>query len=252
MLTKNLVKHLQSLRDRKSRELHSEFIAEGVKLVDEMLNSHYTVHKVFGTSEWIESHEDFITGRENLIHEVTEDELKKISSLVTPNEVLAVVGILEDILPEIENAGKLVLMLDRIQDPGNLGTIIRTADWFGIRHIFCSEDTADLYNPKVVQATMGSICRVNVHYTALGDLIKAMKGSRAIYGAFSDGENIYQIELKSPAVVLIGNESKGISRGLIPMITDKIGIPAVSKGAESLNASVAAGIICSEFTRPKT
>jgi TrmH family RNA methyltransferase len=249
MLTKNLVKHLQSLRDRKSREEHREFLAEGVKLVDELLNSHFAVLKIFGTTAWIESHEDFLAGKENLVHEVSEDELKKISSLVTPNEVIAVVGIPDDLLPEDEKAGKLVLMLDRIQDPGNLGTIIRTADWFGIRHIFCSEDTADLYNPKVVQATMGSIFRVNVHYTGLGDLIKAMKGSRAIYGAFSDGENIYQIELKSPAVVLIGNESKGISRGLIPMITDKIGIPAVSKGAESLNASVATGILCSEFYR---
>jgi TrmH family RNA methyltransferase len=249
MLSKNQVKYLNSLRLGKFRESNREFLAEGVKLVDELLKSHYSILHIFANASWLDLNEDLIKDKNFSIQEVTDFELKKISSLVTPNEVLVVAAIPEPIIPDNENMGNLVLMLDRIQDPGNLGTIIRTADWFGIRHIFCSEETADLYNPKVVQATMGSICRVQVHYTGIGQLITRMKGKRNIYGAFADGKNIYEIEPGFPAAIVIGNESKGISPGLVPMITEKIGIPPVSNGAESLNASVAAGILCSEFSR---
>ena len=248
MLSKNQVKYLHSLRLGKFRESNREFLAEGIKLVDELLKSHYRVKQIYATAGWIESHQDLEPGKARSLIEVTEEELKRISNMVTPNEVLAVVEIPGTEIPGPENTGALVLLLDRIQDPGNLGTIIRTADWFGITHIFCSEDTAELYNPKVVQATMGSICRVNVHYTGLGELIAGMKGKRTVYGAFADGKNIYGIELKFPAAVIIGNESRGISPGLIPMITEKIGVPAVSQGSESLNVSVATGIICSEFS----
>jgi TrmH family RNA methyltransferase len=249
MLSKNQVKYLHSLRLGKFRDSNREFLAEGVKLVDDLLKSHFIIRQVFATSDWLQRNFDLAKSKDCSIQEVTTDELGKISNMVTPNEVLAIVEMPDPALPAPADMGTLVLLLDRIQDPGNLGTIIRTADWFGITHIFCSEDTVDLYNPKVVQSTMGSICRVNVHHTGLGSLIEGLKDKWTIYGAFADGKNIYEIELKFPAAVMIGNESKGISRGLIPMITEKIGIPAVSQGAESLNASVATGIICSEFTR---
>jgi TrmH family RNA methyltransferase len=249
MITKNQVKYLNSLRMSKFRDLNREFIAEGGKLVDDLLASHFTVKEVYATTEWLASHKGIDRNKNIFIEEVTEDELKRISNMVTANEVFAVVAMPEIPVADPAKAGEVVLLLDRIQDPGNLGTIIRTADWFGIKHIFCSEETADLYNPKVVQATMGSICRVNVHYTALGELITGMKGMRHVYGAFAGGENIYKAEIKFPAAIVIGNESKGISPGLVPIITEKIGIPTLSEGAESLNASVATGILCSEFYR---
>jgi TrmH family RNA methyltransferase len=252
MLSKNQVKYVHSLRMGKFRDSNHEFLAEGIKLVDDLLNSDYIVRQIFAIPEWLYANADLAKSRNCSIQEVTVDELGKISNLVTPNEVLAIVAIPESSIPDPVNMGPLVLLLDRIQDPGNLGTIIRTADWFGISHIFCSEDTADLYNPKVVQSTMGSICRVKVHYTSLGSMIEELKGNWTIYGTFADGKIIYEAELKVPAAVIIGNESKGISRGLFPMITEKIGIPAVSHGAESLNASVATGIICSEFSRRLT
>jgi len=181
--------------------------------------------------------------------EVTPEELERVSNLVTPNEVLAVVGIPESSIPSTGKLGKIILMLDRIQDPGNLGTIIRTADWFGIRHIFCSHGTVDLFNPKVVQSTMGSICRVHVHYTDLQQFLTGLGGPWHIYGTVPAGENIYRAELEFPAAIIIGNESKGIAKEYFSFFTSRIGIPSMSEGAESLNASVAAGIIVGEFCR---
>jgi len=233
----------------KFRDANRVFIAEGIKLVEDLLNSHFRIQVIYGTPSWIDSHQRLIASQEHVIQEITPEELKKISSLVTPNEVLAVVSYPE--VPDIsqEAMGNIILMLDRIQDPGNLGTIIRTADWFGIRYIFCSPDTVDVYNPKVVQATMGSIFRVNVTYKyiklLLGDLDKTWK----IYGTLAGGENIYNAELEFPAAILIGNESQGIAEEYFPLLTHRIGIPSFSAGAESLNASVAAGIVMSEFSR---
>jgi TrmH family RNA methyltransferase len=171
MLSKNQVKYLHSLRLGKFRDLNRAFIAEGIKLVDDLLNSHFNIHMIYGTQKWMEAHRQLSISIDTVIQEVTEDELKKVSNQVSPNEVLAVVAYPETVSPTPTSLGKIILLLDRIQDPGNLGSIIRTADWFGISDIFCSEDTADLYNPKAVQATMGSICRVSVHYVGLGDLI---------------------------------------------------------------------------------
>jgi TrmH family RNA methyltransferase len=163
--------------------------------------------------------------------------------------VLAAVAMREEEIPEPEQAGSLVLVLDRLQDPGNMGTIIRTADWFGIRHIYCSQDTVEVYNPKVVQSTMGSICRVAVHYVELSSFLANIKGRRTIYGTFINGKSVYDLEPNLPAAVIIGNESQGISGDLLNQIDEKITIPRVNTGAESLNASVAAGIICAEFAR---
>jgi len=249
MLSNNQVKYLHSLRLGKFRDLNRAFIAEGVKLIEDLLNSHYNIHVIYGTPAWIEMHQRLIASQEYVIQEVSEEELKKISSLVTPNEVLAVIGYPESKLPSPDTYGNIILLLDRIQDPGNLGTIIRTADWFGIRHIFCSTDTVDVFNAKVVQATMGSICRVDLHYGDLREFLASLPDNWKKYGTTSDGDNIYKTDLEFPAAILIGNESRGISEEYFPVLTRKVGIPSGSKGAESLNASVAAGIICSEFCR---
>jgi len=249
MLSKNQIKYLHSLRLGKFRELNRVFIAEGAKLVDDLVNSHFNIRIIYGTPTWIESHQRMIASQEFVIQEVEEEELKKISNLVTPNEVLALVGYPDPDIPSPETYGNIILLLDRIQDPGNLGTIIRTADWFGIRHIFCSMDTVDVFNPKVVQATMGSICRVSIHYVDLKTTLANLPGTWRKYGTVPDGENIYKAEPEFPAAIVIGNESKGISEELFPLLTHRVGIPSRSKSAESLNASVAAGIICSEFNR---
>ena len=249
MLSKNQVKYLHSLRHAKFRDQNQVFLAEGIKLTNEILKSHFKVQQVFGTGTWFENNSQLLAGRSIFTQEVTGEELKKISNLVTPNEVLAVVCYPQNPLPSFDNCGKLALILDRIQDPGNLGTIIRTADWFGIKHIFCSEDSADIYNPKVIQSTMGSICRVNVHYIDIKKLLPDIRSTWHIYGTIPGGENIYGSELLFPAAVLIGNESRGIAEEHLPFLTQKIGIPSYSEGAESLNASVAAGIIVGEFVR---
>ena len=250
MISQNQVKFLRSLKMGKFRDLNRVFAIEGVKMVDELINSQFSIDRIFATRTWINSHQQTIAGGKIQIQEVSEEELKKISNLVTPNEVMAVVKYPEK-LPEIEPAGDLVLILDKIRDPGNLGTIIRTADWFGIATIFCSEDSADIFNPKAAQASMGSIFRVNVFYTAVDKLLKKLGKSRHIYGTCTTGENIYDAELIFPSAVIIGNESKGISPELMPLLTSKISIPSGSPGAESLNASIAAGIVMSEFRRRK-
>jgi TrmH family RNA methyltransferase len=249
MLSKNQVKYLHSLRLGKFRDLNRAFIAEGVKLVDEMLNSQFKVLSIFATGNWIESRKNILADKEIQLVEIIEEELKRISNLVTPNDVLAVVAYPEAASHPLDSFGKMILVLDRIQDPGNLGTIIRTADWFGIKNIVCSTDTADIYTPKVVQATMGSVCRVSVHYLSLVSLFQELGKSWHIYGTVPGGENIYTAELLFPAAVMIGNESKGISEEYFPFLTHRIGIPSFSAGVESLNASVAAGIVCSEFCR---
>jgi TrmH family RNA methyltransferase len=249
MLSKSQIKYLHSLRLGKFRDLNRAFTAEGVKLVDDLLESHYQIHSIYATPAWITSHRQLSTDGDFIIHEVTGEELKKVSNLVTPNEVLAVVGYPEPVLFSPASFGNMILLLDRIQDPGNLGTMIRTADWFGIRHIFCSTGTVDVYNTKVVQATMGSISRINIHYADLKEFLTGLPENWKKYGTTTDGENIYESALEFPAAILIGNESKGISDEYMPLLIRKIGIPTVVSGAESLNASVAAGIIISEFNR---
>lgn len=249
MLSKNQVKYLHSLRLGKFRNDEKVFLAEGRKLVNELLNSDFQVIQIFGIREWMESNIHLFQKNTSVFFEITSEELKKISNQVTPNEVLAVVKFPESEMPGQSSLGNIILFLDRIQDPGNLGTIIRTADWFGIKNIFCSEGTADVFSPKVIQATMGSICRVKLHYLELSELLRHLDETWKIYGAVMDGENIYKSELLFPAVIVIGNESKGISEQSLNLLTSKVGIPFFSKGTDSLNASVATGIILSEFRR---
>lgn len=249
MISKNQIKHLHSLRLKKFRELNQVFVVEGIKLVDELLASDSRINEIFGTGSWLSTRRELLRSRGIPFTEITNSELGKASTMVTPNEVIAIVSMPDQTLRESGAFGKIVLILDRIQDPGNLGTILRTADWFGIRQVIASRDTADLYNPKVIQATMGSVFRVPLHYTDIGDFIREKLKGWQIFAATAHGESIYSMEVKPPVALIIGNESEGISELILSMAGRKIAIPSYSGGAESLNASVATGILCAEFTR---
>ena len=241
MISKSQQKLINSLKLKKNRIKTELFVAEGEKVVKELLNSKLVVDSVFCLSEYIDLFNKFSSN----VFEVNEKELSKISNLKSPNKVLAVFKTpsFEDI-SEIENGGKgLILALDNIRDPGNLGTIIRLADWFGVRKIICSTETVDAFNPKVVMATMGSISRVNIEYCNLSEKLESINSP--IYGAFLGGENIYKKAFKEDAVLVIGNESNGISEDIEKHINSKITIPQFGKvqETESLNASVATAIL---------
>jgi len=237
MITNNEIKHIRSLSQKKHRQIAGEFIAEGQKLINDIISSGMLLKKIYTTDV-----SDF-TNTENIIVEhISEKQLSQISNLKTPHKALAIVKI-QDNNFDIKYAEKeWVLALDNINDPGNLGTIIRTADWFGIKHILCSADTVDVYNPKVVQSTMGSIARVKVHYLDLKETLATMDSP--IYGAYMEGENIKNLDLGSNGVILVGSEANGISSEVEDVITQKISIPRTNKGAESLNAAIATAILC--------
>jgi TrmH family RNA methyltransferase len=244
MISKNQVKYIQSLGQKKSRDVENKFVAEGPKLVNELLEAkNCRIVQVFGLKEWAEQNPN--AGKQAEVIEITEDELKKISQLATPNQVLAVAEKLKwDDDPVIK--GNITLALDTIQDPGNIGTIIRIADWFGIKNIFCSTDCADIYNSKVVQSTMGSITRVRVEYVDLRSLLKENNEVRT-YAAVLNGRDISKMEKLNEGIIIVGNESKGISEEIMKLINVEITIPGKGK-AESLNAAVATGIILSHLT----
>ena len=239
MVTKSELKYIQSLSDKKVRLETGCFIAEGVKLVGEMIAAGYHLKAVYALDSW-ESPDTSID-----VTRVEVFELEKMSLLQTPNQVLAVA-----IMPQkptgIDTTGQLTIVLDGIQDPGNLGTIIRTADWFGIQQIVASEDTADVYNPKVIGATMGSFMRVQVHYTNLAAWMPNVK--LPVYGALLEGENVFTTKAPKQGLLVIGSEGKGIRENIIDFITHPVTIPK-SGGAESLNAGIAAGIIVAQLTR---
>ncbi len=254
MLSKNQLKFVNSLKQKKFREEHNSFTAEGTKIVSELLHSRIKVKQVYASADFL-NRISIDKSIESV--EVKISELERISSLTSPNEVLAVCEIPSCELNKNELNDKLTLVLDNIKDPGNLGTLIRIADWFGIDSIICSHETADAFNPKVVQATMGSIARIKLHYTDLADFFKKNNSdiSLPVYGALLEGESIYGKKLTASGFIIIGNESKGISNHLLPYISDKISIPSFSHfksaagEAESLNAAIAAALICSEFRR---
>jgi len=240
MITANQKKFVKSLALKKYRTEHNCFVVEGVKLVEELLQSDFEVINIYANSNWIENNPT------RDAEQVSQKDLEIMSSFKTANEVLAVVKQKQNGLVDYDSS--LTIALDNLQDPGNLGTIIRTADWFGIKTIVCSENTVDIYNHKVIQATMGSLFRVNIVYTDLIDFFKENSGLN-VYGALLDGNNVYQKELnKNGSVLLMGNESKGISEELLPFISDKILIPKIGQ-AESLNVSTATAILCAEFVR---
>lgn len=237
MLSKNEIKDIQSLSHKKFRKALKLFVAEGPKVVGELMQLvPEQIEKIYATEEWTPS----IPGFEKKLILVSPGELERITSLKTPNQVLALVRFFDEKGPLSQ---EFTLYLDTIQDPGNLGTIIRTADWFGIRQVVCNEGCADLYNSKVVQSTMASIARVSVYYDD-GSWLKKQEGP--VYAAALDGRSIYDYEKKIKGVLVIGNESKGISEEVLAYCTEKITIPSKG-GAESLNAAVAAGIILSHL-----
>ena len=254
MLSKNKIKFINSIKKKKYREIHQCFFAEGEKLVDELLNSHVQITEIFATPDWIDKNKERFKIDSNLIiEEITEDELKKISSLSTPNKVLAIAKQITPTyeLQELEN--ELSLFLENINDPGNLGTIIRIADWFGIKNIFCSLESVDQYNPKVVQSSMGAIYRVQIHYIDSKKFFQSLKEiNLPVYGTFLEGNIIYQEKLSPNGLIIMGSESHGISQDLAQFVHKKLFIPSFPQGfisSESLNISVATAIVCSEFRR---
>jgi len=248
VLSTSQIKEIKSLQVQKFRKLQRQFVVEGVKMVDELLRSSFEVIRIYATENWINTIGKVATSGFANIQQITHSELQRISQMKSPNEVLAIVKI-----PDNESERLIfddfVLMLDQIADPGNLGTIIRIADWFGIRTIICSPDTVELYNPKVIQATMGSVFRVHVHYASLPEVIQNNGSGLPVYGALLDGENIFQQQLSKKAILVIGNESHGISDAVRSLIDYPVKIPSMDSGAESLNASVATAVMCAEFRR---
>jgi RNA methyltransferase, TrmH family len=244
MLIKQKGKYIQSLGQKKFRDAEKCFIAEGPKLVkDLLLADPGSVREIFGTAGWLEENEDWID--QSKLKLVTPEELERISQLITPNKVLAIME--QYNWEEVGNLkNKLTLVLDNIQDPGNFGTIIRIADWFGVSMIIAGPDSADVYNPKVVQSTMGSICRVPVHYLDLHSWF-ALQKDVPVYAAALNGENVSNMKKIPEGIIIIGNESKGISTEILQHADLKITIPKKGK-AESLNAAVATGIILSALT----
>lgn len=250
MISKAKIKYIRSLEMKKNRIAEGVFVAEGPKVVGDLLA---TMHPrlVVATEEWLVSAKNMTEQAETIC--VSDEELHRISFLQTPQQVLAVFDIPSCCMRTASNAGKgLALALDGIQNPGNLGTIIRIADWFGIKDIFCSQDTADAYNPKVVQATMGSIARVNIIYTDLEDLLTSLPDSTLVYGTMLDGDNIYSSELSENGIIVMGNEGNGISERVRKLVNKRLLIPHFSLSAdraESLNVAIATAITCSEFRR---
>lgn len=239
MVSKNQIKIITGLQQKKYRKEYKLFFAEGVKVVQELLNSNFELHHIYTT------HDVFAVDNSKVTL-INESELKKISALTTPNTCLAVFKTKDE--RPVDSSG-LIVALDDVRDPGNMGTIIRLCDWFGIKHLVCSENCVDVYNPKVVQATMGSIARVNIVYTNLEDYIKST--NLPVYGTFMDGENIYRKQLPKDGVIVMGNEANGISSQIENLVKNKIAIPRFGdlQQTESLNVATAAAIILSEFCR---
>ncbi len=244
MLSKSQVKYIQSLGQKKVRDTESVFIAEGPKLLEELQKSDKAnIVKIFALRHWIDKN-NLDNGKHEIV-EITEPELSKISTLKTPNEVIAIVKNPKiDFYPDL--TGKLTIALDAIRDPGNLGTIIRTADWFGVRNIICSKDCADCFNSKVVQSTMGSIIRINIIYDDLETRFKKYPGMH-IYATCLEGTDVRAMNKLKEGIIVIGNESNGVSSKMEKLITGKITIPRIGK-AESLNAAVATAIILSHLS----
>ena len=249
MLSKQLQKLIRSLEQKKYRKESKLFVAEGGKTVCDLIAAGVPCEKILATKEWLMSH-PFDTKAQ--VIEVTSDELSRVSFLRAPQGILGLFKQCDDTIDPTIATKELCLALDDVQDPGNLGTIIRIADWFGIEHIFCSIGTADIYNPKTVQATMGAIGRVKVHYTNLPQLLATLKEQTPIYGTFLDGENMYDKEIQNRGIIVMGNEGNGIGSDCAKEITERLFIPNYPIGretSESLNVSMATAIICAEARR---
>ena len=244
MISKNQIKYVHQFELKKFRKQEGLFIAEGHKVVGDLLKAGYAPKQLFATAEWIADNP--VAGA----IEVSNDELTKLSLQQHPQQVLALFPIPTH-QHQAPNTLHLSILLDNVQDPGNLGTIIRIADWFGIDTIYCSEGTVDAWNPKVVQATMGSIARVHIIYIDILQMLDSLPKDFPVYGTFLDGENIYTQELSQKGLIVMGNEGNGISDAVRTRVTHKLLIPDFHKGptADSLNVAIATAITCSEFRR---
>lgn len=235
MLSKNEIKEIRALGQKKFRDERGLFVVEGEKLVDEALHSGFDVIGLYRTED------------------IGEEAMGRISQLTHPSPALAIVRQPRAVALPAFGPDELVLALDGVRDPGNLGTILRIADWFGIRLVLASEDTVELYNPKVVQATMGAIFRVRVHYCDLAEVLRCpVKPGIQVYGTLLEGDNIYETELASGGILVMGSEANGISPAVAASVTQKLFIPPFPAGvrtSESLNVAVATAICCSEFRR---
>lgn len=256
MISKSNIKYVRSLALKKVRKEEKVFVAEGGRLFADLID-YFVPRYIFAAEEWIDANPSLIgkiKERYGVVVDVaTDEELRKISFQETPQDVLAVF-LQSDSRAEIENVAchNLCIALDEVQNPGNLGTIMRVADWFGIEHIFCTATCADVYNPKTVQATMGALARVKVHYCDLKESLKKISADIPVYGTFLDGENIYMQELSSNGVILMGNEGRGISQDIAKCVTKRVLIPSFPPErptSESLNVAVATSIVCAEFRR---
>ena len=255
MLSKNKIKYIRSLEHKKYRTSTSSFVAEGYKVVADLVPA-FPCKCLVATSEWCESNASvlaFLQTSNTEIYTVTNEELRKVSFQETPQQVLAVFQ-QPQWVADINQISKhrLCLALDDVQNPGNLGTIVRLADWFGIDHIFCSRNSADIFNPKTIQATMGAIARVQVHYVDLPSAIANIDRSTPIYGTSLHGDNIYTKPLTPNGLIIMGNEGKGVSEAVASMVTDQLYIPNYPQDrptSESLNVAIATAIVCAEFRR---
>lgn len=245
MISKSQISFIKSLHQKKIRKEHGLFIVEGLKSLSEFIHSDYVIDSIFHIENVMPK-----LGKlsQNIkLYEISQTELSKISTLSTPQALLAIIKIPEsEELTTKSLKGSFSLALDNIQDPGNLGTIIRTADWFGLKYLICSTDTVDVYNPKVVQASMGSLARVKVIYTDLEDFLKNTE--LPIFGALLDGRSVYKTDFGNEGILLLGNEGNGISNDLLKLITFPVTIPRFGR-AESLNVAISASIFCSELRR---
>ena len=254
MLSKAEIKRLNRYKQSKFRNQDELFVVEGEKMLEELLQSNYEIHSIYATKQWIEKNKEIISQKKitNLLFEASQEDLEKITLLSTPNQVYSLVKMPKQ---HSEKTPKgLTIALDGIKDPGNLGTIIRLADWFAIENIICSEDCVDIYNPKTVQSTMGSIFRVKVEYTNLKSFLENLPKNYPIYASIVEGgENIYEKHFKEDSILIIGSESHGISQEIQQYVNQKITIPRfrTDKKPESLNASIATAIMISEIQRIK-
>jgi RNA methyltransferase, TrmH family len=245
MLSKGKLKYIKSLQLKKYRKEEQCFLVEGAKSVAELLSSDFEVTMVLSSHSWLKYFEELVGKKGAEIHAVSEKELTAAGSRQTNDEAIAVARMKSEKMP-VRGPDEFILILDGINDPGNLGTIIRTADWYRLRHIVASEDTADFYNPKVIAASMGSFIRVSCSYISLPDFIRKDRGP--VYGTYADGQDVHTTSFATGGLIVIGNESKGISPDVGALVTHRIGIPRYGR-AESLNAGIATAVVLDNLRR---
>ena len=245
-VSKSRLKALAAFRRQVVCDEGGVFVVEGVKMCEEAMHSGFSIECICAVEEWWNDHGSVSEIPETECYEINKDELERISSMVKPNKVWM---LLRRRQVSLAHRQPLTIALDHIQDPGNMGTIMRTADWFGLRHIVCSTDTVSCYNAKVVQSTMGAVFRTRVDYVDLHAWLNENSASGVtVYGAAVDGDNVFKTDFVSPAVVVLGNESKGLSAEISECVTHRIAIPNVGGTCESLNVASAAAILCAEFS----